>query len=114
MKVKIGAAAFAAVLAAGVAQAGGMQPGLYECWAWGQARMLLNVTVTGATSYRGEASGEDGTYSLNGTSLTWESGPLVGIMPDGFSTIYEVRNGTPTISYTGTSGGEAAFCENTP
>lgn len=95
------------------AHATGVAEGLYECWAWGQARMLLNVTVTGASTYRGEESGETGTYSLKGNALTWESGPLKGIMPDGFTTIYEVREGVPTISYLGTTGSEASFCENT-
>lgn len=100
-------------LLAGAAQATGVTPGLYECWAWGQARMLLNVTITGDSTYRGEASGETGTYSLNGNTLTWDSGPLKGIMPDGFTTVFEVREGVPTISYLGTSGSEASFCQNT-
>jgi hypothetical protein len=98
----------------GSAQAAGMAPGLYECWAWGSARMLLNVTVTGPTTYRGESTGEDGTYALEGTSLSWLSGPLQGIMPDGFTSTYEVREGTPTISYGKPGNTEATVCENAP
>jgi hypothetical protein len=95
-------------------QGEGMVPGLYECWAWGQARMMLNVTVTGPGRYRGEDSGRTGKYTLVGRDLTWTSGPLKGILPEDFRAIYEVRNGTPTISYGRPDEMEASFCENVP
>jgi hypothetical protein len=76
--------------------------------------MLLNVTITGPSSYRGESTGETGTYSLNGKELIWESGPLKGVMPDGFVTTYEIREGVPTISYGRPGNTEASFCQNKP
>jgi hypothetical protein len=103
----------AAIGTSGLAQAG-MATGAYECWYFSQAQMMLNFTVTGADTYVGSASGESGTYALSGKSLTWASGPLVGIMPDGFTAIYEVRGGIPTVSYVSGRGAEAAFCENAP
>ena len=88
-----------------------MAQGTYECWYFSQAQPGLNVTVTGDTSYTALADGSTGEYALSGNAITWVSGLMQGAMPDGFKTLYEVRNGKPTISYVGTSGSEAAFCE---
>lgn len=105
--------AFGLVLAVpAMAQAAPIPAGSYECWANGSARMLLNFTVTGPSTYR-QDDGKTGAYSYTPATkaFVFTSGPLKGIMPDGFKSIYELRKGTPTVSYVGTSGGEASFCE---
>lgn len=96
----------------GAAQAS-MAEGTYECWYFTQAQPGLNVTVTGPSSYVATADGSQGEYALNGRNLTWISGLMKGAMPDGFTSIYKVRDGTPTIAFMGSGGSEAAFCENT-
>lgn len=106
------AAAVAALVLGGAAQAG-MAEGVYECWAFQSPRMGLNLTVTGSSTYIETDGGAAGEYALNGKDITWLSGHLHGAMPDGFKTIYEVRQGKPTISFIGeVSQSEAAFCEH--
>lgn len=93
------------------AVAADMAAGSYECWHFSQPRLLLNFTVTGPETYEGY-DGTTGTYSLGADNVvTFLSGPLQDIMPDGFSARYEVRNGKPTLSYISGRGSEAAFCE---
>lgn len=96
---------------AGAAQAG-MSEGAYECWFFSQPQPSLNITVTGATSYTAAADGSDGEYALSGSDVTWVSGLMKGSMPDGFTTLYEVRHGVPTIAFISARGAEAAFCEH--
>jgi hypothetical protein len=110
--LRLGAAATAAALLVGAAQAG-MAEGTYECWYFSQAQPGLNVTVTGPTTYTAVADGSTGEYALSGTNLTWVSGLMKGAMPDGFTTLYEVRQGIPTIAFMSGRGAEAAFCQNT-
>ena len=96
---------------AGAAYAQGMAEGPYECWFFSEPRPGLNFSVTGPSSYVGIESGEAGEYALAGEALTWVSGSMSGVMPDGFTTVYQVRQGNPTVSFVGKSGSEAAFCE---
>jgi hypothetical protein len=106
-----------ALFAAGLATTGmgaasaGMAEGLYECWFFNEARGGLNFQVDSATSYTSVAQGTTGEYALSGRDLTWVSGFMKGAMPDGFTTIYEVRNGNPTVAFISGRGSEAAFCE---
>lgn len=86
-------------------------PGSYECWAHGQARMLLNFKVTGKNTYAGESSKGSFTYDSASGKLTFKGGHLDGIMPKGFTTVYHEKNGKPTVSFRGASGSEASFCE---
>lgn len=99
-----------ALATTGVAQAG-MALGHYECWYFGEARMMLNFEVTSDSSYTNAYSGDAGTYALNGKNVTWGPGPMKEMMPDGFTAIYEVRNGTPTLAIISARGAEAEFCE---
>lgn len=89
-----------------------MAEGAYECWANGAARPLLNFTVRGGGRYVG-TDGAVGAYRLDPSTarLTFAGGALDGVMPDGFSALYAVRQGRPTVSFRGRGGGEAAFCE---
>lgn len=111
------AAAFAvATVLAGATPAAasdGMAAGPYECWYFNEARLLLNFTVTGPASYAGY-DGTPGTYVLDAATreVVFGSGTLKGVMPEGFKAVYEVRHGIPTLSYIGTSGSEASFCQN--
>jgi hypothetical protein len=91
---------------------GPLAPGSYECWAFSSPRMGLNFTITGPGAYRG-AEGGTGAFSYDAATgaITFTSGPLAGAMPTGFRVIYEVRRGKPTVSFVGTSGAEASFCE---
>ncbi len=85
--------------------------GSYECWAHGQARMLLNFKVTGKDTYAGESSKGSFTYDSASGKVTFKGGHLDGMMPKGFTTIYHEPHGKPTVSFRGPSGGEASFCE---
>lgn len=87
--------------------------GAYECWAFSSPRMGLNFTVTGPGQYVG-LDNVRGTFTYNPATkeVVFRSGPLQGVMPDGFKSIYEVRQGKPTLSFIGRSGAEASFCEH--
>jgi hypothetical protein len=91
---------------------GGVAEGAYECWANGEARPLMNFSIRGASQYVG-SDGKSGAYRLDPatTRLTFTGGALDGIMPAGFSAVYHVPQGRPTVSFRGRSGAEAAFCE---
>ncbi|HEX2591630.1 MAG TPA: hypothetical protein VHL34_09050 [Rhizomicrobium sp.] len=93
------------------ANAAGMAMGAYECWGNGEARMLMNFTVTGAGTYKG-SDNSTGKFTLTGNTVTFTSGSLNGVMPDGFVAKYEIRKGIPTVSFVGPSGAEAQFCEH--
>jgi hypothetical protein len=93
--------------------AAAIELGVYECWAFNTPQMDLNFTVTGPDTYTG-IGGEPGTFGYDPSSaqMTFQSGPLAGVMPNGFIARYEVREFTgPTVSFVSDRGAEAAFCE---
>lgn len=104
-------AAVACALLSRTASAAGMATGAYECWGNGEARMLMNFTVTGAGTYRG-SDNSIGHFMLTGNTIDFTSGTLHGAMPEGFVSKYEIRKGIPTVSFVGRSGFEAQFCEH--
>ncbi|ESQ78843.1 hypothetical protein [Asticcacaulis sp. YBE204] len=88
-----------------------MPKGDYECWAYSSPRMLLNFTVTAPGKYRA-SDGSMGTFSVDPkTKAVTLTGYLKNVMPDGFKTVYRDTNNKPTLSFIGTSGAEASFCE---
>lgn len=94
------------------AGAGKVAPGSYECWANGQARMLLNFTIRSATQYVG-SDGKAGAFSYDAGSgrINFKGGALDGVMPDGFYAVYHEPQGRPTVSFRSARGAEASFCE---
>jgi hypothetical protein len=93
------------------AAAGRMPAGAYECWANGQANLILNFTVTGGNRYTG-SDGQSGTFSLDGQNrITFHGGSLDGAMPNGFYAVYHAPQGRPTVSFRNPQGSEAAYCE---
>jgi len=85
--------------------------GSYQCWANGSARMLLNFTVTSAGHYHA-ADGTDGTFTYNpSTTAIVFTGYEGKVMPPGFTSIYHVPQGRPTVSFRGTGGAEVSFCQ---
>jgi hypothetical protein len=99
-----------AAAAAGANAPGTMAAGSYECWANGQARMLMNFNVTSGSSYSGQ--GKAGTYSIDASGrLTFRGGNLDGAMPQGFYARYYAPGGRPTVSFVSPRGAEAAFCQ---
>lgn len=98
--------------AAGGGGGGSVATGSYECWANGQARMLLNFTVTGAGRYR-DAEGKNGAFTFDSTTarITFRGGLLDGFMPAGFFSMYVVSQGRPRVSFRNSGGSEVTFCE---
>ena len=86
-----------------------VKPGKYECWAWGQARLLMNFTVTGPGTFRRDSGA--GRFTVGPGGKLTVTGPMLDAMPDGFSAVYHEPNGKPTVSFRGRSGSESAFCE---
>ncbi len=89
-----------------------MVSGDYECWFFSQPQPIMNFTVVGPGSYKGydDSAGE---YSIDAAGeVTFTSGTLEGVMPDGYKAVYEVREGIPTLSFISNRGSEAAFCQN--
>jgi hypothetical protein len=85
--------------------------GSYECWGNGQARMLLNFTVTGGGSYKA-SDGSSGRFTYDtGSKQIKFTGYLKQAMPEGFTTIYYEPKGRPTVSFRSARGSEASFCE---
>ena len=86
--------------------------GSYECWANGEARLLMNFSIKDATRYT-DSENKPGTYSYDANSgrITFKGGALDGVMPTGFVSIYHEPKGKPTVSYRSGRGAEAAFCE---
>ena len=93
------------------ASAATMAMGSYECWGNGEARLLMNFTVTGQDTYKG-SDDSTGHFALSGNRVNFTSGTLNGVMPDGFVANYVIRQGIPTVSFVGPSGAEAQFCEH--
>lgn len=91
---------------------GALAAGGYECWANGQARLLMNFSIRSSSQYTG-SDGKPGTYSLDAATgrVTFTGGALDGVMPQGFFALYHAPQGRPTVSFRGRSGSEAAFCE---
>ena len=94
------------------AEAGGLSApnGDYECWANGQARMLLNFTVTAPGKYTA-SDGTTGTFTIAPDGVVTFTGYEAEVMPANFTIVYHVPEGHPTFSFRGNSG-EAAFCEH--
>lgn len=91
---------------------GGIVQGSYECWANGQARMMLNFTVRGGGAYVG-SDGTSGTVAMDPQTgrLSFHGGSLDGAFPAGFYAIYHEPKGRPTVSFRSPREAEAAFCE---
>ncbi len=102
----------AARRAPAAAAGAGVAAGAYECWANGEARMLLNFTVSGAGQYVG-ADRMPGRFRLDARTsrMTFAGGALDGAMPDGFYAVYHVVQGRPTVSFMSPRGSEAMFCQ---
>jgi len=100
---------------ASAAKAGGsgkVATGSYECWANGQARMLLNFTIRSTSQYTG-SDAKAGSYSFDPGSgrISFRGGTLDGVLPAGFYTLYYEPQGRPTVSFRNTSGAEVSFCQ---
>ncbi len=91
---------------------GGVAPGSYECWANGQARMLLNFTISGGARYT-DSEGKAGGYSFDSATarIVFKGGMLDGLMPKGFYSMYHEPKGRPTVSFRNSGGSEVTFCE---
>jgi hypothetical protein len=91
---------------------GAVSTGTYECWANGEARLLLNFTIRNRSQYT-DSEGKPGAYSYDSASgrVTFKGGMLDGAMPNGFQAIYHEPKGKPTVSFRSPRGSEAAFCE---
>jgi hypothetical protein len=91
---------------------GALSTGSYECWANGQARMMMNFTIRSSTQYVG-SDGKPGSYRYEPATgrVTFQGGALDGAMPAGFFAIYHAPSGKPTVSFRSARGAEAAFCE---
>lgn len=87
--------------------------GTYECWSWGQPRMLMNFKVTSNKDYKSIDGNKKGAFAyLPSTGLiTFKGGHLDGVLPNGFTAVYHEKNNKPTVSFRGRSGSEAQFCE---
>lgn len=99
---------------AAAAQVKGPIPtGKYECWANGQARLLMNFLVSGPGRYSDHEKKESGSFTLNESNgqVTFKGGHLDGVMPAGFIAVYHVPKGRPSVSFRSGRGAEAAFCE---
>lgn len=104
--------ALTCVLLGQTASAAGLPPGAYECWGNGEARLLMNFTVTGPNAYKGSDNSMGNFSVTGGGNVNFLSGSLNGVMPHGFVSKYEVRKGVPTVSFVGPSGAEAQYCEH--
>jgi hypothetical protein len=88
--------------------------GKYECWANGQARLLLNFSIDSASAYT-DSDSKKGSFTYDPASgrIAFKGGMLEDAMPKGFYSVYEVRGKTPTVSFRSPRGSEASFCELT-
>jgi len=91
---------------------GGVVAGSYECWSNGQARMMLNFTISGGGRYT-DSGGKAGSYQFDaGTGrISFRGGLLDGVMPQGFYSIYYEPQGRPTVSFRNAGGSEVSFCQ---
>jgi hypothetical protein len=94
------------------ASSGSVKTGSYECWANGQARMLLNFSIGSGSQYTG-SDGKAGSYSIDSNTgrIKFKGGALDGVMPDGFYALYHLVQGRPKVSFMSPSGSEASFCQ---
>lgn len=83
--------------------------GDYECWAFREARMLLDFTVTGTGTYR--ASDDSvGTFTYDAATGTIAfTGYLADSLPTGFTAKHYAPKGTPPVGFRGRAGAEASF-----
>lgn len=110
--VAIGGGASAAETASASGNAGLVAQGDYECWANGQARMLMNFTITAPGEYTA-SDGSTGTFDYDpSTGVITFTGYMRDIMLDTWVVNYHEQGGVPTVSYVSDRGAEAAFCEN--
>ena len=102
----------AAPAAPAAAGTGALATGAYTCWANGEGRGIMNFTVTGSGRYTG-SDGAAGAFTYNAatTRVTFTSGALAGVMPDGFYAVYHLAQGRPTVSFMSARGAEAVFCQ---
>lgn len=86
--------------------------GSYECWANGQARMLMNFTIKPDSKYL-DSDNKPGTYGYDPKTgrIEFKGAGLDGVMPAGFFAIYHEPKGHPTVSFRSPRQSEAAFCE---
>jgi hypothetical protein len=97
--------AAAIVVATAAPAAAQMATGNYECWYFSRAQPGLNFTIDSQTSYT-DVEGKRGTIALGaGNKLTFRGGAH-----EGSNAVYKALS-TPTVSFIGASGSEAAFCE---
>ena len=91
---------------------GSVAKGSYECWANGEARMLMNFSILNGSQYK-DSNGKTGSYSLDGNSrISFHGGSLDGAMPAGYYGVYYAPQGRPTVSYRSQrSGAEVTFCQ---
>lgn len=90
----------------------GVAPGAYQCWANGQARLLLNFTALAGGQYR-DNQGAVGSMTVGaGGRVTFRGGLLDGFMPAGFYAVYYSPGGRPTVSFRNSGGGEVQFCQH--
>lgn len=80
--------------------------GAYECWYFSSPRMGLNFTLQAGGAYLDADNGK-GTYAFDAATKELV---FKGAGHDGEKTLYEVRKGTPTVSFQ-RRGSEVAFCE---
>lgn len=90
----------------------GPRLGSYECWANGQARMLLNFSFRSGTQYVG-SDGQPGSFAISRDTgrIVFKGGALDGVLPAGFYTMYIVSQGRPRVSFRNSSGNEVSYCE---
>ena len=97
--------------AGGNGGAGTIARGTYECWANGQARMLMNFSIRTESQYVG-SDGRPGSYALGpGGRVTFRGGALDGVLPAGFYAVYYGPGGRPTVSFRNSGGSEVTFCQ---
>jgi hypothetical protein len=91
---------------------GKVASGHYECWANGQARLLMNFTIKSSSQYT-DSEGKNGNYSVDTKTgrINFKGGGLDGILPAGFFGIYYEPHGRPTVSFRNSGGTEVTYCE---
>ncbi len=96
---------------ASIAAPASVATGSYECWANGQARLLMNFKVTGKSAYNGDEGKGKFSYDAASGKMSFIGGHLDGAMPAGYVAMYHENKGRPTVSFRSPRGSEAAFCE---
>jgi hypothetical protein len=91
---------------------GGIALGAYECWANGQARLLMNFTALAGGKYT-DSENKTGAYRVDPTSqrITFKGGMLDGVLPAGFYAVYHLSQGVPAVSFRNAQGNEVSYCE---